>query len=116
MQTTGVPNNDGRAKVKLLQLDKLAEAKITKNFVLATLTGWISASPQPSGLLLPRNLSRFARLEQRSNVFADAKITKNFVFGDPNGMDSGFASTLRAAPASQSVSLRSTRTAFECFR
>jgi hypothetical protein len=70
MQTTGVPNNDGRAKVKLLQLDKLA----------------------------------------------DAKITKNFVFGDPNGMDSGFASTLRAAPASQSVSLRSTRTAFVFFR
>jgi hypothetical protein len=70
MQTTGVPNNDGRAKVKLLQLDKLA----------------------------------------------DAKIAKNFVFGDPNGMDFGFASTLRAAPASQSVSLRSTRTAFEFFR
>ncbi|MCX6965876.1 MAG: hypothetical protein NTW41_11085, partial [Verrucomicrobia bacterium] len=69
-----------------------------------------------SGLLLPRSLSRFARRERRSNFFANAKITKNFVFGDPNGIDSGFASTLRAAPASQSVSLRSTRTAFEFFR
>ena len=46
---------------------------------------------------------------------ADAKITKNFVFGGPNGIDFGFASTLRAAPASQSVLLRSARTAFEFF-
>ncbi|MCX6966018.1 MAG: hypothetical protein NTW41_11820, partial [Verrucomicrobia bacterium] len=89
MQTTGVPNNDGLVKVKFLQLDKLADTKITKNFVFGDPNGIDLASPPPSGLLLPRSLSRFARRERRSNFFANAKITKNFVFGDPNGIDSG---------------------------